>query len=85
MSSTSSTTYDWSCDLCGADAGTNESHFSPPDTLTTFRFANVRQDVRPVDVCAECMTRPIADLAAYLAQRAADDAKPKRVKIVEAS
>jgi hypothetical protein len=76
MGSTSSTTYTWACDLCGADAGTtNKSDFRPPDSLYRFKFAMIlssgREHAVPVDLCAECMKRPITDLAAHLDSKAA--------------
>jgi hypothetical protein len=75
MAATSETTYTWSCDLCGAPAGTNKSQFSTPDSLHRFKFAVMNSSTRrehpvPVDLCGECMKRPITDLAAHLDSKA---------------
>jgi hypothetical protein len=80
MSNTSHTTYDWTCDLCGKDAGTTLAAFNPPDKLTRFTVVDKNRHraggplaghyEATADICQDCMQRPIADLAGIFADKA---------------
>jgi hypothetical protein len=80
MATTSKTSYTHTCDLCGAE--------HPRDGLRRFGLVAIREgDITfrnpeiqgpPGDVCPACQQRPIADLAALLEARRAEQAERDR-------